>query len=601
MSPRIRFALPLLILGGCVETGEGYNEEGGKEVDTSGPPDVTSDPTDVTTGPTDVDPCPVAIVDPARLDFTGLVLGAPATATVTLLNNCAGSTTALTFQASVDDIVFTVDPTLSSINPSEVATLTITATIADYALVVGSLALLTNDPANPLFTLPLTAIAAPDQDGDGSESVEAGGNDCDDADVAVAPSVPEVWYDGIDQDCDGNDYDQDGDTFGLEVDCDDTDPGVYPGAPEVWYDGIDADCRGGDEFDQDGDGYERDADCDDTSASAHPDATEHCADGRDDDCDGEIDESCSGCSTTVPGTSPTVQDGILAAAEGDVVCVAAGTYLENIDFGGRNVTVLGVEGAELTILDGSAGRSTNLPVVTFQTGETVAAVLEGFTIQGGDTNGHGGGVRILDASPTLRDLVITDNHAPDYYEEGGGGGIYAAGGAPTLTSVRVEDNDAAASSCGYSYGLGGGIMLDDAPAVLENVTVIGNYAGNGGGVYLRDSDAILRHVWVSANDAQSGGNGIVVDGGAPSFDYLLVDKNYDGSVWGSPGGSGIWVLAGTPSFTHLVVRDNTTDGTGGALWVSGGEVTLSDSILAGNDAAVDADEVYVTGDGSVIA
>ena len=32
-----------------------------------------------------------------------------------------------------------------------------------------------------------------------------------------------MWYDDIDQDCDGNDDDQDGDGVGVEDDCDDTD------------------------------------------------------------------------------------------------------------------------------------------------------------------------------------------------------------------------------------------------------------------------------------------------------------------------------------------------------------------------------------------
>ena len=39
-----------------------------------------------------------------------------------------------------------------------------------------------------------------------------GGGDCDDTDASVNTAATEVWYDGVDQNCDGSsDYDKDGD------------------------------------------------------------------------------------------------------------------------------------------------------------------------------------------------------------------------------------------------------------------------------------------------------------------------------------------------------------------------------------------------------
>jgi len=78
-------------------------------------------------------------------------------------------------------------------------------------------------------------------------------------DVTINTNATEVWYDGVDSDCDGmNDYDQDGDGHLSDeyggLDCNDEDADISPDASEI-EDGIDNDCDGEDEtFDADGDG-----------------------------------------------------------------------------------------------------------------------------------------------------------------------------------------------------------------------------------------------------------------------------------------------------------------------------------------------------------
>jgi hypothetical protein len=65
--------------------------------------------------------------------------------------------------------------------------------------------------------------------------------------------------------------DQPDNTVTSADDCDDADANAYPGATEVWYNGVDEDCNGGNDYDQDGDGVDSDqwggTDCDDTDAT----------------------------------------------------------------------------------------------------------------------------------------------------------------------------------------------------------------------------------------------------------------------------------------------------------------------------------------------
>lgn len=113
-------------------------------------------------------------------------------------------------------------------------------------------------------------------------------DDCDDGEGAVYPGAPEVFYDGLDNDCDAttSDDDIDGDGHLYFEDCDDADPTVNPGAAEAAYDGLDNDCdEATPDDDLDGDGYGQADDCDDLNAAANPGEAEVVANGVDDDCD----------------------------------------------------------------------------------------------------------------------------------------------------------------------------------------------------------------------------------------------------------------------------------------------------------------------------
>jgi hypothetical protein len=126
------------------------------------------------------------------------------------------------------------------------------------------------DDDDPDVGASLTWYTDGDGDGFGDPATAASGceppsgsvtnaEDCDDDDPDAWPGAPDAWYDGVDADCAGDDdFDQDADGYGVDEDCDDTDPTLSPdpSIEEVYYNGIDDNCDLADpDGDQDGDGY----------------------------------------------------------------------------------------------------------------------------------------------------------------------------------------------------------------------------------------------------------------------------------------------------------------------------------------------------------
>ncbi|MDP7453723.1 MAG: right-handed parallel beta-helix repeat-containing protein, partial [Arenicellales bacterium] len=167
----------------------------------------------------------------------------------------------------------------------------------------------------------------------------------------------------------------------------------------------------------------------------------------------------------------TIQYAIDQAQDDDFIHVAAGTYVENIDYNGKNISIIGAD-RETTIIDGNQSGS----VVTFENGEDTTAVLRGFTITNGYANNaypnnRGGGIKCM-ANPSLQNLNIIGNSADNV-----GGGMFIEGGSnPRIKNILIINNS----------GYGGGIYLNGVSnQTLENVTVCNNI---GGGIFSQYSN-----------------------------------------------------------------------------------------------------------------
>jgi len=166
----------------------------------------------------------------------------------------------------------------------------------------------------------------------------------------------------------------------------------------------------------------------------------------------------------VPAQYPTIQAGINAAVSGDTVLVAIGTYTgtgnKNLDFGGRNLVLKGAAGPQWCIINcQNSGRG-----FYFHSGETAAAVVEGFTVMGGSSS-MGGGMNITNASPTIRRCIIYSCASTGSY----GGGAYVSNGSPYFAYCTVANNTA-------QYG---GAMYATNTSMVVNTCIISGNLSSG--------------------------------------------------------------------------------------------------------------------------
>jgi PKD repeat protein len=184
--------------------------------------------------------------------------------------------------------------------------------------------------------------------------------------------------------------------------------------------------------------------------------------------------SVFGATIRVPTDYPTIQAGIDAAVDGDIVIVADGTYVgpgnKDLDFNGKAITVQSENGPESCVIDLQGnGRG-----FYFHSGETKSSVLSGFTITNGMAD-YGGGIR-CSSEPTITNCKIIGNTA-----ERSGGGIFCAVRSCTITNCMIINNTAI---------LGGGVYISHARIQITNCTITGNRAtSQGGGMYVNDSAA----------------------------------------------------------------------------------------------------------------
>lgn len=268
--------------------------------------------------------------------------------------------------------------------------------------------------------------------------------------------------------------------------------------------------------------------------------------------------SLAAATIEIPTDYTTIQAGIDAAVDGDTVLVLPDTYVENINFNGKDIIVgsqfLTTEDRsyiQSTVIDGNQ----NGPTVTINSGESSLSGLVGLSV----TNGSG---------------------IPDGAEEDGGG-IFCDGTSPRLSNLNVYENTA--------VHWGAGICLKNSNSIIENSWIHDNsIPGEGAGVALSYSNVTIRNTQFDNNVCDQRAGALFMSHSTAHCENLIVYSN--SAIIGA-------AFSLEDSELHLM-NSTVTMNTGSVAWLYSDGVTfnVTNSILWNENS----DELDLVGSNHII-
>jgi hypothetical protein len=321
---------------------------------------------------------------------------------------------------------------------------------------------------------------------------------------------------------------------------------------------------------------------------------------------------------------PTIQEGVDAATEGDVIKVATGVYTDvngrpaptgygfpppggvvtQVVYITKTVTIRGGytapdfadppdPDANPTMLD-AEGRGRVILIAG-----SISPVIEGLQITGGDAAGLqgptsgdlGGGLCIISAAALITNNQVFSNTSGPPGQYGEGGGIALFNSAAMIAENKIVSNTADM--------FGGGLWMSSSTATVRNNTIAMNRArltgwSGGGGVYVQSSPAVIENNViqrnVSSGTGEGNGGGILVQGNGPTLvDENVFENNIAGTADDSAGGGGC-LFASDAIFSDNVFRGNvaSTAGTGfgGGMYTSSSAAFIHGNTFVSNTASI---------------
>jgi predicted outer membrane repeat protein len=279
------------------------------------------------------------------------------------------------------------------------------------------------------------------------------------------------------------------------------------------------------------------------------------------------------------------------AGDLDTVIVEVGEYLENINIINKDAVsifsravfetdpILKKFYLENTIINGGNYES----CLNIENSGDSHLLISGFTIEKGRNN-YGGGIKLLNSSAKITDVIIRDNSASV-----NGGGIYIAG----LSSIELENAIIDSNTSISSSGFGGGIYVEgNSILFIIDSDIAWNKGNSGGGIYLNNYRNVeFNNCEIRDNIAINNGGGIFNTNDSLNFIHKIVENeniqdtlitkitgNY------SRNGGGIYQLNSNYGFDGIVVNNNTAEENGGAIFVQNTTSQFNNLILKNNTA-----------------
>ena len=324
----------------------------------------------------------------------------------------------------------------------------------------------------------------------------------------------------------------------------------------------------------------------------------------------------------VPADQPTIQAGIDAATTGDTVLVADGTYLENINFLGKAITVASyfIMDADTnhinnTIIDGSQPANPDFgSVVSLVMGEDTTSIIKGFTITGGSGTLNqeinelvGGGIYLINSGATISHNRIINNHIIGIDISAGGAGIFCealqAANFLAIDNNEILNNSTTSNSLiAYAAGIysSTSCMINNNLIEYNSCMSPDNKLTHGGGMTIYPyifpgliatiKDNIIRHNSLQGFEADGAG---IFSVEVPHLTITGNDISYntiDCPVSGFGNGGGILVLNSSESVVienndiigNEIFSGNWARGGGIAFWEPSAKVDIINNNIADN-------------------
>lgn len=174
---------------------------------------------------------------------------------------------------------------------------------------------------------------------------------------------------------------------------------------------------------------------------------------------------------------------------------------------------------------------------------------------------NGGGVEIIGSTTDNKEHTITNTEITDNSAEERGGGVYVEQASITIKDSTLDNNHAKHTDGSQASSEGGGLSVRGGKDVtLDNTKVTNNSAKDGGGIWVRDD--VDTNVTIKNNCKITGNKSVYAGGG------VMVRQDFNKKI-------GI-------SIENSTIENNSA-ANGGGIYLGAQKLTITDSKLTGNN------------------